>query len=430
MSAYSYRSFEYDINSLYAHLLELRKQQTPEQILDLLQRLLSDFDPSECPSLDALTRVITSEWADREFRYFLNRCCYILINYWWLHPDSRCATTKLVELLQTVPATSAYSPVTRKLRILVQQFTQTEQFKALVERVQAISSPVSSAAETEPLSSVAHRYPYLYPYRLLDWDSTELGPDAIRRLQQEKESQFEQQLQQYTIATFRRSNHATAIEPAVLEPTINPTLLADLQLDTALQSFAGACEGLEGYRQSAQRFLELTPQAKTYRAVKQQLHHYLTDAIRYSCNPRYGDHNFNNWLQEQLDNILPQRDNDPPNVDLLVQTCDRLIDTLVANPNRQRNHFVFIDLNINLGATFTIGLILKLVLVCCLAKPKVKDTIQSRLAMRVAVLVKHYENQVRSDMKWLVECLENWLLARTIHFGENGAHRWASLFQK
>jgi hypothetical protein len=425
MQPYSYRNFEYDTNSLYAHLLELRKQHPPEQIINLLKSLLNDFDPSESSSLNALKRVIASEWAEREFPYFLNRCCYILINYWWLHPDSRVATADLVNLLQRVPETSAYSPVTRKLRILVQQFTQTEQFQALVERVKVISAPVTAVAETEPISNLTHRYPYLYPHRLLDWDSTELGPNAIRRLQQEKESQFERQLQQYAIATFRQTSHA-----ATKEEIPNPTLLADLQLDTALQSFAGVSEGLEGYRQSAQHFLEVVPQAKTFREVKQLLYHYLTDSIRHSCNPRYGDHSFNNWLREQLDRILPQRDNDSPTIDLLVQTCDRLIDTLVANPNRQRNHWVFIDLNMNLGATFTIGFILKLVLVCCLAKPKVQDTIQSRLAGRVAVLVKHYENHIRSDMKWLVECLENWLLARTIHFGENGVHRWASLFQR
>jgi len=427
MSAYSYRDFEYDINSLYAHLLELRKQHPPDYVLGLLRQLLNDFDSANCPDLDTLSRVVTSEWAEREFPFFLNRCCYILINYWWLHPESRWATTELVNLLQTPPLTSASGPFTLRLRLFVQKFTQTEQFQGLVERARAINSPETPAAETDPLNKLVHRYPYLYPYRLLDWDSTELGHDAIARLQQEKEGQFERQLQQYAIATLRQSSQNNGKAEVV---ATNPTLLADMELDAALQSFAGVCEGLEGYRQSAQRFLDLTPQATTYKALKQLIHQYLCDSIRQSCNPRYGDHSFNKWVQEQLNNTLPQHDREPPTIDLLVQTCDRLIGALVANPNRQRNHYVFVDLNTNLGATFTIGLILKLVLLCALAKPKIEQTIQSRLAVRVAVLVKHYENQIRSDINWLVECLENWLLARTIHFGENGPHRWASLFQK
>jgi len=426
MPGYSYRDFEYDANCLYAHLLELRKEHPPQTVLNSLSSLLSDFDPNQCQSLAALTRIVSSEWADRDFRFILNRCCYILINYWWLHSDSRWATTELLNILQKPPTTSAYSPVTRKIRLLVQQFTQTEQFQALLERADVLSCSTEPEPETVPLGSLAHRYPYLYPHRLLEWDTTELGPDAIQRLQKEKEEQFERSLQRYALSVFRQTGKSDAVESAP-----NPTLLADLKLDEALQSFAGEMEGLEGYRNSVRTFLEKqVPEARTYGELKDLLHLYLTDSIRYSCNPKYGDHSFNKWLHEQLSYIFPQRDDEPPNPDLLVQTCDRLIGALVASPNRQRNHFVFIDLNTNLGATFTIGLILKLVLICCLAKPKVKETIQSRLAMRVAVLVKHYEDQIRSDIKWLVECLENWLVARTIHFGDGNPSGWARLFHK
>jgi len=423
---YSYKDFDYDANCLYAHVLELRKKHPPQTILDSLPSLLSGFDPNQGQSLAALTRIVNSEWADRDFRFILNRCCYILINYWWLRPDSRWATTELLNIIQNPPATSAYSPVTHKLRLLVQQFTQTEQFQALLERAELLGSSLEPELETTTLGDLAYRYPYLYPHRLLEWDETDLGPDAIQRVQKEKEEQFERSLQRYALSVYRQTGKNDTVESAP-----NPTLLADLELNKALQSFAGETEGLEGYRNSVRDFLEKqVPKARTYGELKELLHLYLIDSIRYSSNPKYGEHNFNKWLHEQLSYIFPNRDDEPPNADLLVQTCDRLIGALIASPNRKRNHFVFIDLNTNLGATFTVGLILKLVLICCIAKPKVKETIQSRLAMRLAVLVEHYEHQFASDVNWLVECLENWFVARTTYFGQTGSKSWARLFQK
>ncbi len=158
--------------------------------------------------------------------------------------------------------------------------------------------------------------------------------------------------------------------------------------------------------------------AKLARSVKRQMYDYLTASISHSDHPDYGKHHFNRWLADQLDAILPQSDTLKPNSFLIVQTCGQLIDSLLANPKRQpNNHGVFVDSTTNMGATFTVGLLLKIMLLCRESKSNL-DTVKSYLAKRLAIVLKHYETKARGEIAWLVECLENVMVAFSIHFGQ------------
>ncbi|GAC1469823.1 MAG: hypothetical protein NVS2B14_00980 [Chamaesiphon sp.] len=82
---------------------------------------------------------------------------------------------------------------------------------------------------------------------------------------------------------------------------------------------------------------------------------------------------------------------------------------MVVESEQQPNHFVFVDLITNLGASFTIGLLLKIVLVCRKVKPF--------LEKRFSILFNHYESNNRDGVPWLEKSLENLNIALTIHFG-------------
>ncbi|UBF26194.1 hypothetical protein K9N68_32555 [Kovacikia minuta CCNUW1] len=415
MSTYSYRQFRFDAEYLYNYLLDLRKEESPGVVIERIRQLL--IEPSNCSDTEALTalhRIVSSPWAEQEFNLILNRCCYILINYWWLHSEFKQATTELVALL-TPPYPAAKSSLESQfVQELLRRFATTDQFAELQDRARIVEAvPVeSNELKAQPIRNLIPRYPYLYPYCLLNWDTSEIGQHVVQQLQESRERQFEQDLHRYMTHLLRRSPRSEGLLTAVK----NPTLLSNTQLETAVRKFSGKVEGANTYRDLAQQFMTYSKQATTYREVKRGMYDYLTAAIAYSSKPDYGKHHFNRWLSEQLDSMLPQSDHLRPNGSLIMQTCGQLLENLVASPARFSNHVVFVDLNNILGSTFTIGFLLKIVLLCRDVKPNV-EAIKAHVAKRFAVMLKHYESKVRGEIEWLVECLENLSIAFSIHFG-------------
>lgn len=78
--------------------------------------------------------------------------------------------------------------------------------------------------------------------------------------------------------------------------------------------------------------------------------------------------------------------------------------------SQKPDHYIFIDMITNMGVTRTVGLLLKLVLVC----PKVKP----HLDKRFSILFNHYEGFSRDQVPWLVKSLESLQVAFSIHFGK------------
>ena len=93
----------------------------------------------------------------------------------------------------------------------------------------------------------------------------------------------------------------------------------------------------------------------------------------------------------------------------MVRTCGQLLNFLVVENSRKLNHFTFVDLVGNMGATATTGLLLKVVLLCTKVKPY--------LEKRLAILFDHYESATQESVMWLVQVLENLNIAFSTNFG-------------
>jgi hypothetical protein len=91
-----------------------------------------------------------------------------------------------------------------------------------------------------------------------------------------------------------------------------------------------------------------------------------------------------------------------------VRTCNQVLNFMVIESKQRPNHSVFMDLLNNVGSTLTVGLLLKVVLLCNKVKPY--------LERRLSILFQHYESQARGSVDWLVRCLEKLNLAWTAHF--------------
>nr|WP_242029027.1 MULTISPECIES: hypothetical protein [unclassified Coleofasciculus] len=360
----------------------------------------------------ALERITTSKQAEQEFRFILNRCCHILINRWQMHPNLQASIPDLVEIFQTPPVMGTVrSRGARRLRELVRIFNQTEQYLTLRRLAQVMSQAAEATGnDSKPLGSLIRRYPYLYEHCLLSEDSSYEHQQTVRQIQSRIQRGFEVDLSQYVTYQVRRAQVSRQTCPSqrerIIQPVTNPTLLSDRELGVALKQFYGKVEGSHTYRDLSQRFLTHTSQTPSYRAFKWDLYEYLTASI----DPEFGKRQFNERLYAQLKNTLPNSDSQRPSEFLIVRTCSQLLNFLVVESPQRPNHYVFVDLITNLGATFTTGLLLKIVLLCRKVKPY--------LEKRFSILFNHYESYARDGVPWLIKSLENLNVALSLHFGD------------
>jgi hypothetical protein len=397
-----------DEQLLYAHLLNCVEVESPNVLIERFRRLFIDGVGYPNPEVrQALERIVASNLAEREFMFLLNRSCHILINRWLKHPQYQGAIPKLIALFESVPAKSVLNRTTQRLRERVQRFTKTEQYLALSRLAQVIGrSDGNGNADAKPLGTLINRYPYLYEHCLLTNDSTDEQRQKIWLIRDQKQRKFEIDLSKYiTYQQLQGSPNASVEARKNLQIAKNPTLLSDRQLDFALKQFVGKVDGANTYRDLAQQFITYSSRTRSYRTFKEELYEYLTDSI----DPKNGKNQFNQQLYKHLQSTLPQNDSQKLSDVLLVGTCRKLLNFLVVESSQQPNHYIFCNLTANFGITPTIGLLLKIALICRQVKPY--------LEKRFSILFNHYEAYTKDKVEWLVESLENLNIAFSSNFG-------------
>ncbi len=397
---------------LYDHLLYCVQIESCSQLIERFRGLFLDGVRYEDPQVWlALEKVAMNKRAEQDFRFVLNRCCHILINRWQMQPQLQGAIPELVALFENPPDPArVQSRGARRLRQLVQLFTETEQYLTL----QRLSRVIGESAEVYNNGSIAvgtliQRYPYLYEHCLLSEDSSYEHQQTVRQIQSRIQRRFELDLSQYVTYQVRRAQsmrtQSKEAQDKIIQPVKNPTLLSERELASALKQFVGKIQGSYTYRDVAQSFLTHSSQTTSYGAFKDDLYEYLTTSI----DPSYGKRQFNDRLYTHLKSTLPHCDTQKPTEFLLVRTCSQLLNFLVVESPQRPNHFIFVDLITNLGATLTTGLLLKIVLLCRKVKPY--------LEKRFSILFNHYESATKDGVPWLIKSLENLNVAFSVHFG-------------
>lgn len=402
---------------IYDHLLRVVQVESPSQ---LIQRFRSLFiDGVTYPDADirsALNQVTASKFAEDEFKFVLNRCCHILINYWRTQPSLQGAIPELISLFETQAGVTTVGAVTymrsvKRLRQLVAEFTQSEQYLTLCRLAQVLAQGEISdtTGASVPLGKLIQRYPYLYAHCLLSEESTYEQQQTVRQIQSQMQRQYEIDLSQYITYQVRRSQlarqHSPQVAARVVKPTPNPSLLSDRELCASVKQFVGRVEGPYSYRDLAQSFLTHTSQVHSYQDYKDNLYEYLTSTL----DSEYGKRQFHNQLYKHLNNTIPQSNSQKLSDFLVVRTCSQLLNFLVVESRERPHHFMFMDLISNVGPLATVGLLLKIVLICRKVKPY--------LEKRLALLYNHYESATRESVMWLVKVLEHMNVALTTNFG-------------
>ena len=399
-----------DYQLIYDHLLERVQHENPRQVIERFRALfLMGYTYPDRRIQEAMDRIVREARAAENFRPFINRCCHILINRWQLHPLFQGAVPEFLAMLQTPVAMPAgglsRAPIVRKLRLLLKDYLESEAFQKLQRLVQFFQEDAQDPVQIQqngdrPLATLIRRYPYLYNHCLVGDDTTPEELRYIQEFQQKATQQFEMDLSQYLTAEFRRAQGHRNVPAAK-----NPTLLSTEEVKTSIQHFVGKVDGRHTYRDLAGQFEQRLQRLKSTRDFRDAFFHYLTDT---TAEPARG--RFRQRFYQYLETLPLFQQPQPLNEFTVVRTCSQTLNSLVVESAQDPNHLVFVDLLNNIGTVATIGLLLKIILLCKKVKPY--------LEKRFAILFNHYQSFSRGKVRWLVNCLEHFNIAHVTHFGK------------
>lgn len=410
------RNNQREEQQIYDHFIDCIQVEDSHQILKRFRLLFIEGSGYPDPKItQALDRILVAKVTEEDFNFILNRCCYILINRWHASPHRKQSIYKLNQifdnLIQNSPSGYLASRRSRDLFQRVQKFIQSEHYSTLKRFTEIVCQPARlnyHPPQSQPLRTLIPRYPYLYPHCLLSENSSYEHQQMIRKIKAQKQQKFELDLSQYVAHQWRRVQAAKiSLEAAkkIKLPVHNPTLLSNRELFFAIRQFIGKVEGSNSYRDLAHRFKTQIDTTQSFRSFKDSFYEYLTSSPFESS---YAKRQFNDKLHEQIKQTIPQSNDENFNEFLLLRTCSQMLNFLVIESSKKPNHFMFIDLISNLGPTFTVGLLLKIILIC--------HRVRSYLEKRFALLFNHYESSSQDGVQWLVKVLENLNIALTTNF--------------
>lgn len=410
-----------DEQYLYDHLLECVKTQSPQQVLDRFRYLFiqaRSYDNQKV--LEVLAKLISRKQANLTFPSILNRCCHILINMWQLNPKNQPFIIELVELFDLLPlgGTIGKSYASRMIQ-LVKHFTTTDYYKQIQRLAVIISesqgrknnlAPSSYKGKEETVGKLITRYPYLYDHCLLSVDSSAEQQQTVYQVKQQLQKKFETQLSQFItyqirVAQTGKEEISQSEKERIIKPVSNPTLLSDRDLGRSLKHYVGPVINGYSYQDLSCSFLRHTSDVRNYQIFKDNLYEYIVQSI----DDKYGKHTFNKRLYEKMQELYPKYNQSKPDEFLKMRTYSQVFNYLVVESPQNPNHLVFMDMISNMGTTKTIGLLLKLVLVCSKVKPY--------LEKRFSILFNHYESFTKEGAAWLIRSLEKVNVAFSVNFG-------------
>lgn len=404
------RTSQIEEQVLYDYLLQKVRQDSPAEVLqDFRCLFIEGRGFRDGLVFNALEKIVKDKYAEQKFAYFFNRCCHILINHWQVQPQHQSAIPELVDLLDNLsPARSGYYTVANLIRHFVKSFTLSDQYIKLQRLARVIDTKQSG--QSASVGSLINRYPYLYNHCLLGDDSSTEHQQTVRNIKVQTERRFEVNLSRYVtykvrLAQATKSLEMQAEEGRIIRPVKNPTLLSDKELNRALKHYVGPVQDNYTYKTLSQNFANQTTHTATFQGFKDELYEYLLGSMEGEGKGR-----FNKKIYNLLQNTLPECNYQKPTEFLMLRTSSQLLNYLVVESAHQPEHYIFIDMISNMGVTQTVGMLLKVVLMCKKVKPY--------LEKRFSILFNHYESFTSEGVPWLVKSLENVQLAFSVHFGK------------
>ncbi|MDJ0745319.1 MAG: hypothetical protein QNJ32_18430 [Xenococcaceae cyanobacterium MO_167.B27] len=403
---------------IYNHLQDCIQEDSPEIVIERFRHLFIKGTGYKNPQVRiALSAIVEASILEQDFYCFLSHCCHIIISYWYKHPNLKNSISLLIAQFDlALPPGSAHTKSGKKLRQLIRKFQNTEQYNKLKRLGTLITKTQTkhNFHNVNSLGDLIQRYPFLHQHCLLNPDSSYEFQKTIKTIQKEIQHRYELELSQYVTYRARLSEvarqsqryNSNKLNKSLIQPVKNPTLLSDRKLNITLRQYLGKVEKNNTYKDLAHNFLNHNAGIRYYKVFQNNLYEYLTLGLDSEyCNSKLNP-KIHQWLQE----IVPDLGSRKLDEFTMIRTCSYLLKSLIVDSQKNPEHYLLIDMIVNLGTTEVIGLLLKLVLIC----PKIKPYLEQKFA----ILFSHYESFAKDDLMWLINSLEKLQLAFSIHFGK------------
>jgi hypothetical protein len=376
------RNLQQAQETIYTFLLGIVKKWPPEEVLLEFKRLfIFHVDSVSSDATHAVYEIVFAN-DEEEFRNTIKRSCYILVNNW----DATRNFKPIQELIQTFsdPYISRHttSPTIKRLKVWLDNFLNSEdynQLKLFVARYET-AGPWSTRYTT-----------YLLVPQFIDLKNPMEQREAARALSKQLKDRFK-----FDLAMYIARSQSSGSSDRNLK---NPTALGDEVL--RLIKTIVARKGPFGYVNLANIFVNQTKNLQFF-DFKQSLKKYLVFAIE--------NRDFVEVLKlrlgEKLSTLYESHAHEPVSHALLLRTCNRLIDYLTTE-NQKDPSPLFVML-LSQGNPLTLVIVLlKIILICKHAR--------IHLESRIATLIRYYEDYPEEECDWIINFLEVFNVTFTIH---------------
>lgn len=365
-------NFEEAQETIYAYLLDIIKQWSPEDVLKEFRHLfIQDDDPINSSVIRAVYEIVFAN-NRLEFHYTLKRSCYILVNN-WVSKRKYNYIQKLLEILNDpIAKRKSLSPMVDRLRHWIRVFTESSDYQKL---------ELYAQAKFQEQSRWNSRYaPILLSTQYNDLRNPIEQREAARNRALQLRCRFKFDLAMY-MARFESAGMDSQIQ--------NPTEVGDDILRTI--KFIVAKRDTYSYTNMANVFSKTT-QEQNYKKFKQSLKDYL---LCYGESQQFSDTlKLNLW--HKLDSLYETWNDQQLTDTMLLKTCNKLIDYLTTDRRKQPSPLL--ESLISQGNPLTVViLLLKIVLICQPAR--------IRLEACVADLIMYYEKSPES-CGWMTNFIE------------------------
>ncbi|MCV3216405.1 hypothetical protein OGM63_23310 [Plectonema radiosum NIES-515] len=362
----------------YKFLVEIVQKWSPEDVIKEFKLLFIDcldsVDLNSAPSIYAMF----SENNEQEFRHTLKRCCYIIVNNW----DSQRKYKYIKELVELFvnyqikiwAAKSCSTKINIFQRWLI-NFVNSNDYEEL--KLFALKH------KEENKTHWTNRYTtYLLVAQSFDKNNPKEQQEAALKLSKQMKDKFKFELAMY----LARSQCANSSETRYRNPTILENNVLHLIKTIVLKKGAFSHENI------ANIFLKQT-QNQTLKEFKDSLQKYLIFSVERQ--------DFVETLKQQLSDKLSlwkkEYDEETISKELLLRTCNRVIDCLTTEKGREPSQLFVLLLS--QGHTFTLVIVLlKVILICKNAR--------SHLEIRMADLIGYYDKYPEEECQWVINFIE------------------------
>jgi hypothetical protein len=370
---------------IYQFLLNLVRQQPPAQVLVEFKQLFLDYQPSasNIEALRALSKLIAAN-QEKDFCHTLKRSCYILINNWDTSRN-HSSIKELVELLAELKDNNKpLSPTRKRLRTWATNFVNSKNYYEL-----KLFLTKYGYSDQEHWSS---RYTsYLLVPQYTNLNNPVEQREAARTLSKKLKDKFKFDLAMYTARSQSAAPKAKI--------SINPTGLGDDVI--RFIKMIVVKRGTFSYENLANIFLKQT-QELNYNKFKFCLQNYLIFSV---ANKDFGEI-LKQKLSEKLRKLYEDYNEELMNDALLLRTCNRVIEYLTTEDQREPSGLFILLLSHGNPLTLVIVL-LKIILICPNAR--------THLETCIAKLIQYYVDDPEQECKWVVNFFEVFNITFAIH---------------